>query len=91
MDFKEMPDEPDYTTWWQTRDGDFIKYADMTDSHLINAHNMMERKVCNFLNRCMNRNEELDLPEWDRDKINGLEEEMIKRGLLEQTKGGDNE
>lgn len=90
MGLKEVPDEPDFTAWWQNRDGDFIKYSDMSDSYLINAHNMMERKVCDFINRCMNRNEELELPEWVQDKITGLETEMLKRGLLE-TKGGDNE
>lgn len=90
IDKNEVPPEIDYTEYWETRDGELIRYADMTDNYLINAHNMIERKVCNFINRCANRNEEQDLPEWVRDKITGLETEMAKRGLLE-TKGGDNE
>ena len=90
IDKNEVPPEIDYTEYWETRDGDLIRYVDMTDNHLINAHNMIERQVCDFINRCANRNEELELPEWVQDKITGLETEMLKRGLLE-TKGGDND
>lgn len=52
IDKNEVPPEIDYTQYWETRDGDLIRYADMTDSHLINAHNMIERQVCDFINRC---------------------------------------
>lgn len=34
----ETPPEIDYTVYWETRDGDLIRYEDMTDNHLINAH-----------------------------------------------------
>lgn len=90
IDKNEVPPEIDYTEYWETRDGDLIRYTDMTDNHLINAHNMIERQVCNFANRCMSRNEILDLPEYVEQMIEGLETEMRKRGLLE-TKGGYNE
>ena len=80
----------DYKRFWITQSGDKIAYVEMTDNHLINAHNMIERRVCNFINRCASRNEEQDLPEDVEQKIEGLETEMEKRGLLE-TKGDDDE
>ena len=89
IDKNEVPPEIDYTEYWETRDGELIRYADMTDSHLINAHNMIERQVCDFINRCANRNEEQELPEYVQQMIDGLETEMKKRNLI--TKSGDNE
>lgn len=89
IDKNEVPPEIDYTEYWETREGDLIRYADMTDSHLINAHNMIERQVCNFMNRCANRNEEQELPEYVEQMIEGLETEMKKRNLT--AKGGNNE
>lgn len=77
------------TEYWETKDGDLIKYADMTDTHLINAHNMIKRQVCDFINRCANRNEEQELPEYVQQMIDGLETEMEKRNLI--TKGDNNE
>ena len=87
IDKNEVPPEIDYTEYWETRDGDLIRYADMTDNHLINAHNMIERQVCDFINRCANRNEEQELPEYVQQMIDGLETEMKKRNLINK---GDN-
>ena len=89
IDKNEVPPEIDYTQYWETRDGDLIRYADMTDNHLINAHNMIERQVCDFINRCANRNEEQELPEYVQQMIDGLETEMKKRNLI--AKGGKDE
>lgn len=89
IDKNEVPPEIDYTEYWETRDGDLIRYVDMTDSHLINAHNMIERQVCDFINRCANRNEEQELPEYVEQMIEGLETEMEKRNLI--TKGSDSD
>ncbi len=89
IDKNDIPPEIDYTKYWETRDGDLIRYEDMTDNHLINAHNMIERNICNFINRCANRNEEQNLPEYVHQMVEGLETEMSKRNLI--TKGGDNE
>ena len=78
----EIPPEIDYNQFWETKDGTLIKYADMTDNHLINAHNMVERRVCAFINRCANQNEEQELPEYVEQMIDGLETEMLKRGIM---------
>ena len=80
--FDDVPPEIDYTEYWETKDGDLIAYKDMTDDHLMNAHAMMSRGVANFMTRCMNRNEVLDLPDYISDKIYGLETEMEKRNLI---------
>lgn len=84
IDKNEVPPEIDYTQYWETRNGDLIQYADMTDNHLINAHNMIERQVCDFINRCANRNEEQELPEYVQQMIDGLETEMEKRNLIKE-------
>lgn len=80
FDKDEVPPD-DFLDYWETRDGRLIKYTDMTDTHLINSYNMMERLVCDFLNRCANRNEEQDLPDCAKLKIEALEKEIKRRKL----------
>lgn len=75
MDFKE---------YWETKDGRILRYRDMTDLHLVNTHEMLSRGICKWTNKCMSINEELDLPEWVEDALEGLEAELRRRGLLDE-------
>jgi len=77
----EIPPEIDYATYWETRDGALIKYTDMTDTHLLNSYFMLERQICDFVNRCMNRNEEYELPDYVQQRVDALEAELKRRGL----------
>lgn len=73
----------DYKTTWITKDGDYIAYGDMSDTHLLNAHRMVSNKCVDFANKCMTENLERDLPRDIQDAIEGLETELSKRGLLQ--------
>ena len=82
-EYYEMDYYPhDYKTTWITRDGDYIAYENMTDTHLLNAHRMVSNKCIDFTNKCMSENLERDLPQDWLDAIEGLETELYKRGLL---------
>lgn len=79
----EIDYHPHYwETTWITRDGDYIHYKDMTDRHLLNTHRMISNKCIDFTNRCISKNEEMELPQQLQDIIYGLEKELSKRGLL---------
>ena len=73
----------DWKTTWITKDGDYIHYEDMTDRHLLNTHRLVRNKCIDFTNRCISKNEEMELPRHLQDIIYGLETELSKRGLLE--------
>lgn len=77
----EIPPEIDYAVYWETRDGTLIKYTDMTNTHLLNSYFMLERQICDFVNRCMNRNEEYELPDYVQQRVDALEAELKRRGL----------
>lgn len=71
-----------WKTTWITKDGDCIDYKDMSDSHLLNTHRMINNKCVLFVNKCIAENIERDLPQQLKDIIEGLENELNKRGLL---------
>ncbi len=73
----------DFSEYWETKDRQLIKYSDMTDKHLLNAHRMVYNSCIKFTNKCMSINEEADIPEYVKNAIEGLETELKKRGLLE--------
>lgn len=81
-DFNSVPHEDvDYNYEWQTKDGKIIPYYQMTTTHLENTWNMLERMCCDFVNRCANRNEELDPPEWVEIAMEAIERELCRRDL----------
>lgn len=81
-DANDVPDEIDYSYFWITRDGDVIAYKDMTPQHLFNTYKFLETRFCDFLNKCANRNEEMEPPQWAQDAICALEKEIGRRELL---------
>lgn len=80
-DANDVPPDIDYSIEWITRDGKVIPYREMSTTHLENTYNMLERMVCDFVNKCANRNEELDAPEWVETAIRAIEEELARRDL----------
>lgn len=74
----------DFKEFWETKEKNLIRYSEMTDRHLINAYNMVSDKLIRFINHCMSINEELEPPKWVQNAYYSLQDELIKRGLLEQ-------
>lgn len=75
------PEEVDYEHEWRTKDGRIIPYYQMTTTHLENTYNMLERMVCDFVNKCANRNEEMDAPDWVEIAMNAITKELGKREI----------
>lgn len=73
----------DYKDYWETKDKQLIKYSDMSDMHLLNAHRLVCNWCIKYTNLCMVCNEENDIPQWVENAIEGLENELRKRNLLE--------
>ena len=71
-----------WETTWITKEGDYIHYENMTDTHLLNTHRMISNKCIDFANKCISENLERDIPQHLKDIIQGLETELNKRGLL---------
>lgn len=68
--------------YWTTKEGTKLKISEMSNRHLVNAHNMLANKLIVHTNRCMSRNEEEDVPEEFLDLVYSLEDELDKRHLL---------
>lgn len=75
------PEEVDYRYEWRTKDGRVIPYHQMTTTHLENTYNMLERNLCDFINRCANRNEEMDAPDWVETAMDAIADELGRREL----------
>lgn len=65
--------------YWVCKDGTQIKYKDMSDSHLINVIDFMNKRITNFINKCISQNEEVDIPDWVEEVMSALIEERERR------------
>lgn len=65
--------------YWKTKDGRILKISEMSTTHILNCMQLMDDKIVTYINGCMSRNEDYEIPDEYENKMREFQDEILKR------------